>query len=200
VRLGILGGTFNPIHNGHIQMANYAIKNHKLDDVFILPSGNPPHKNKIELINPYERYEMCLLATMHYDNLLVEALEIERSGKTYTFDTLNQLKNRYSINNQIYYIIGGDTLLNLHKWKRDKEVFKMTNFIAFLRKGYDNKAIIKQKDLLEKEYNANILLDYSEILDISSTEIRKNVSQNISISNLVPKEVEKYIYEHKIYR
>jgi len=200
VKLGILGGTFNPIHNGHIQMANYAIKNYQLDDVFILPSGQPPHKNKIELINAYERYEMCLLAAMHYDNIMVESLEIERSGKTYTFDTLSQLRKQYDINSQIYYIVGGDTLLKLHSWKMAKEVFKMTTFIAFLRKGYNNKEIITQSDLLKKEYNANILLDYSEILDVSSTEIRKKISQNISISNLVSKEVEQYIYEHKIYR
>jgi len=200
VKLGILGGTFNPIHNGHIQMANYAIKNYKLDNIFILPSGQPPHKDKMELINAYERYEMCLLAVMHYDNIMVESLEIERNGKTYTFDTLSQLRKQYGINNQIYYIVGGDTLLNLHSWKMAKEVFKMTTFIVFLRKGYNNKEIITQSDLLKKEYNANILLDYSEILDVSSTEIRKRISQNISISNLVSKEVEQYIYEHKIYR
>ena len=200
MNLGILGGTFNPIHNGHIQMAQYAIDNHDIDDVIILPSGHPPHKSNKTLLNSNDRYELCLLATMDHDNLVVESLEIERKGTTYTFDTLQYYNNLYNLRNNVNYIIGGDTVLQLHKWKKFEEIFKICKFIAFLRKGYNNKKIIDYANYLVDKYKLKIVFDYQEVLDVSSSDIRSKIINGVGITNLVPKRVEEYIYEHKIYK
>lgn len=200
MKIGILGGTFNPIHNGHIEMANYAILNEQLSDVVILPSGNPPHKKATTILSSYDRYEMCLLATMNHDRLVVDSLEIERKGKTYTVDTLKYYQQLYGRQHSLHYIIGGDTVLQLHNWKNFKEVFLLCHFIAFVRKGYDHTEIYKQAQYLRDNYDCKITFGQQEIIPISSTDIRKKTSNKKSIQNLVPKSVESYIHEHKLYR
>lgn len=200
MKIGILGGTFNPIHNGHIEMANYAILNEQLSDVVILPSGSPPHKKENAVLSSYDRYEMCLLATMNNDRLVVDSLEIERKGKTFTVDTLKYYQQLYGHNNSIHYIIGGDTVLQLHKWRDFEKVFSLCQFSAFVRKGYDHTKIYEQAQYLRDNYGCVITFGKQEIVPISSTDIRKKISQNKSIQNLVPKTVESYINEHKLYR
>jgi len=199
MKIGILGGTFNPIHLGHIQMTQFAIKNYGFDKVVILPSGNPPHKNSENLLSGHKRYEMCLLATVDHDNLIVESLEIERKGTTYTIDSLEYFSNIYS-NNSIYYIIGGDTVLHLNKWKQFEKVFKLCKFIAFLREGYDNSKILNHAKYLKKQYNLDITFDYQGIMDVSSSDIRNKIANNVDVSEFIPKRVIEYIYEYKIYK
>lgn len=200
MKIGILGGTFNPIHNGHIEMANYAILNEQLRDVVILPSGSPPHKKATAILSSYDRYEMCLLATMNHDRLVVDSIEIERKGKTYTVDTLKYYQQLYGKQHTLHYIIGGDTVLQLHRWKDFEKVFSLCHFIAFVRKGYDHTEIFKHAKYLSDNYDCNITFGKQEIIPISSTDIRKKISQKKSIKNLVPKTVESYINEHKFYR
>ncbi|MDX1358978.1 MAG: nicotinate (nicotinamide) nucleotide adenylyltransferase, partial [Clostridia bacterium] len=124
MRIGILGGTFNPIHNGHLEMAEIAVDVYSLDDVILIPTGNPPHKADEEIISKYDRYELCLLSAAAYDNIFVSSVEIDREGITYTIDTLKELEKLYGIRDELYFIIGGDTVFQLEKWKDFKEVFK----------------------------------------------------------------------------
>ncbi|MBN2852170.1 MAG: nicotinate (nicotinamide) nucleotide adenylyltransferase [Clostridia bacterium] len=200
MKVGIVGGTFNPIHNGHIDMATHAYVNHGLDDILILPSGNPPHKDQQDLLDGSDRFEMCLLACMDHDHLLVESLELERKGTTYTIDSLQYYNDVYHLKDSLYYIIGGDTVLQLTSWREYQKVFKACRFIAFLRKGFDNDEILQCAEDLKKKFSLDIVFDETEIPDISSTDIRNRVRNKQSIKELVPERVEKYIYEHGLYK
>lgn len=194
-----MGGTFNPIHNGHMQMIENAIEYFGLDDVVVIPSGIPPHKNE-EILSPYRRYEMCLLAAAGYDNIFVSSLEIERSGFTYTIDTLKELEIHYGIKDNIYFIIGGDTVFELENWKNFKQVFKKCSFIAFGRTGSDHVEIMKKIEFLKRAYKAKISIIPREIEDISSTGIRKLVREGKSFKGLVPKRVGEYILKRDLYK
>ena len=200
MKIGIMGGTFNPIHNGHMEMVEIAIDVFGLDNVMLIPTGNPPHKNASEVISKYERYELCLLSAAKYDNIFVSSVEIDREGTTYTIETLKELEKIYGIRDEIYFIIGGDTVLLLEKWMDFKEVFKRCKFIAFGRIGMDSTKIEGKIDYLKREYGADIGYITADIMDIASRDLRDMIKNGESISGLVPKRAEKYILRHGLYK
>ena len=183
MRIGILGGTFNPIHNGHLEMAEIAVDVFSLDDVILIPTGNPPHKEGEEVISKYDRYELCLLSAAAYDNIFVSSVEIDREGITYTIDTLKELEKLYGIRDELYFIIGGDTVFQLEKWKDFKEVFKRCSFIAFGRAGMDTSAIMEKIDYLNYTYGADIGYISADILDVASRELRDMIKNDQSVAS-----------------
>lgn len=198
MKVGLMGGTFNPIHLGHLIISEYIRNNFPLDKIIFIPSGNPPHKSWGELIATEHRYNMSLLATgsnLYFD---VSLSEINRQGKSYTVDTINEFKSIHP-NDDFYFIIGGDTLYELTKWHDYKTLFNITNFIVIDRPGFENLEIIDKIEELNRVYGARIFYLKGPLMDISSTEIRQNLRQNKSIKYLVPKEVEDYISFHKLY-
>lgn len=200
MKTGILGGTFNPIHNGHIEMAEIAVDVFGLDDVMLIPTGNPPHKNNQETLSKYERYELCLLSASRYDNIFVSSIEIDRPGYTYTIDTLKELEKTYGIRDELYFIIGGDTVFKLESWKSFRDVFKRCKFIAFGRAGIETSEITKKIEELEARYGANIKLITADIMDIASQDLRDMVRTGQSVSGLIPPEAESYIKRHNLYK
>jgi len=198
-RIGIMGGTFNPVHNGHIYMAQKAYEEFGLDSVLFIPVGNPPHKSDEEVAGKEHRFAMLELALQDYPELGISRVELDRAGCTYTIDTLNLLHR--SIEDAVFYfIIGADTLLELNTWKNFNDVIKLTEFICFLRPGSDSQTVMQYISAIYDTYKKEILVAKSEGINVSSRMIREKLSQGKPVSGLLNEKVEKYIRENGVYR
>lgn len=201
-KIGIFGGTFAPIHNGHIRAALKFKEEFALDKLLIIPASIPPHKEQPKGDSPKHRLEMLKLVfdTDEYKNNGIEISEYElnKPGKSYTVDTL---KHYYSEDSQLYLLCGTDMLLSFHLWKSVEEIAKLTNLVFARREGFTNELNVKienQKKRLKKEYGLNIFELELSALQLSSTYIRENLDEDLS--ELVPKEVLKYISHNNLYR
>ncbi len=210
-KIGILGGTFNPIHIAHLIMAEYALEELNLDRILFMPSGNPPHKDKNLIISNDDRKAMIELAINSNEKFIFSDIELNRSGKIYTVDTLRILKET-NPDNEYYFIMGEDSLLYFDNWKEPENIVKLANIVVARRnsgsssnydKSYLNdmdKKLLEKKAFLEKEYNADIFFLTMPNIDISSTVIRDRIKSDKSINYLVPKEVLNYIKEKNLYK
>jgi nicotinate-nucleotide adenylyltransferase len=206
MRIGILGGTFNPIHNGHIKIAETAKKKCSLESVILLPTGNPPHK-KNKITDKSHRYKMVSEAIKNKPGLSVSDLELKRDGYVYTVDTLKTLNHGDgSPGSQDgpgepslwFYIIGADVLFDLENWKNFSEVSKLCNFIVFRRPGSCESFNDRVRYMKEKYGDIFNIIGF-DIIDISSTYIRKNIMKTDIIENILPEGVYEYIKENKLY-
>ncbi len=198
-KIGILGGTFNPVHCGHLIIAEAVREKFRLDRVLFIPVGTPPHKPGMEVAEARHRFEMvkCAVSTNPYFE--ASRLEMDRAGITYTVDTLADLKWVYPEGTEFYFIIGADIVPELTGWKDYAAVFGMCSFIAVLRPGHDREAFKLLVAGLEEKYGARILTAETPLIDISSTDIRDRVSGGRSIKYLVPYCVEEYIIGNRLY-
>jgi nicotinate-nucleotide adenylyltransferase len=198
-RIGILGGTFDPVHIGHIFAAEAARDAYALDYVLFIPAGDPPHKKNIRLAPGKDRIEMLRRAAEHNPFFKVDPREVERKGTTYTIDTLRELREEYP-GNELFFIIGGDTLLELKNWREFNSVAKLCRFIVYERPGVAMDEQLKEANWLEETFNAVIHFLEGPHLEVSSKLIRKRLKNNQTIRYLVPEEVYKYIIEHNLYK
>ncbi len=215
MKIGILGGTFDPVHFGHLRTAEEVGEIFGLKKVYLIPSNNPPHK-KDKYITPFkDRLYMLQCAIEGSDILDVLDIEGRRPGYSYTIDTLRELKSEryFGKNAEFYFIIGMDAFLEIETWKEYKELFRYANFVIVKRLGYNIKNI---EDLLErldlayqkeengiyhsKETKKYICLINVTFLDISSTKIRKLIREGRSINFLLPEKVKNYILEKGLYK
>lgn len=199
MKIGIMGGTFNPIHNGHLILSEYIREEANLDKIIFIPAGRPPHKKNPEVLNSNTRKEMLDLAIESNSYFEVSTLEIDKDDISYTIDTVNELKKIYP-KDEIYLIIGGDSLLELEKWKDFKRLISITNFIVVDRHGSSSEEVIKKIKELNRTYNGNITRFHSPIIEISSTDIRKRIKKGLSIKYLVPEGVEEHIISKELYK
>ena len=197
IKIGIMGGTFDPIHCAHLAIAEFIRDNYKLDKILFIPSGNPPHKNQ-DITDKYDRYNMVLLSTINNDDFIVSDIEVKRDDKTYTIDTLKNLKQIYK-DAEIYFITGADAICDIETWKDVEGNFKLANFIAATRPGISLLIANEKIKELKDKYSANIETVYVPSLDISSTYIREQLNKNKTIRYLVPELVNEYIYNKKLY-
>ena len=198
MRIGIMGGTFDPIHYAHLATAEFIRDKYQLDKIIFIPTGNPPHK-LLNVTNKYDRYNMVLVSTENNDDFLVLDTEIKSETRTYTVDTLRSLKESYS-NCEIYFITGADAICDIETWKEVEENFKLANFIAATRPGISLLEAPEKIEKLKDKYNANIISVYVPSLDISSTYIRQQLKARKSVRYLLPENVEKYIHDKKLYK
>ncbi|MCX7694391.1 MAG: nicotinate-nucleotide adenylyltransferase [Caloramator sp.] len=198
ISVGIMGGTFNPIHNGHLIIANEVLNQLNIDKIFFIPVGIPPHKNLDEVVSADDRFKMVELAVKKNNKFEALDIEIKRPGFTYTIDTLKTLNEIYK-NYKFYFIIGFDTLKELHTWKQIEEIYKYCSFVVVNRNS-DKKNIV---DLI-KHYNNlyGLQIEYVNIpnIEISSSSIRDKIKNNRSIKYYVPDAVEEYIIAKNLYR
>lgn len=197
-KVGILGGTFDPIHYAHLATAEFIKDKYKLDWMFFIPTGNPPHKLGIKT-DKYDRYNMVLLATETNSNFIALDLEIERKERTYTVDTLKDLKNKYP-EAEFYFITGADAICEVESWKGMKKNFEMATFIAATRPGISLLKAQEKIEQLEKKYNTSIISVYVPSLDISSTYIREQIEDGKTVRYLIPESVEKYLETKNLYK
>lgn len=201
-RLGIMGGTFNPIHYGHLVTAEESYYEFSLDIVIFMPSGHPPHKKDGEIISAEDRYLMTVIATASNPHFFVSRLEIERPGPSYAIDTLRELHQIYGEDIEYFFITGADAILEILTWKDSEKIYDMCSFIAATRPGY---SLEKFKELSLSSPEKDIKLPKVHFLEvpalaISSTDIRRRVKAGSPIRYLVPDEVANYIYKNGLYR
>ncbi len=215
MKFGILGGTFDPVHFGHLRTAEEVVETFELEKVYLLPSKMPPHK-KSKLITPFsERAYMIKLAIEESKMLDILDIEGKRNGYSYTIDTLKYIYSDpfFGKNPEIYFILGSDAFLEIHTWKDYRKLFYYANFVVVERPGYNYKniikvlrrlCIIKDNDFKNKNVLPLITGKFIYILsvtfmDISSTKIRKLIRQKRSISFLLPEKVKDYILKKGLY-
>ncbi len=194
MRIGIMGGTLDPVHNGHLQIARRVRAEMGLDGVMLLPAGDPPHKRRRS--DKLDRLEMARRAAAGEDGMFASDIEITRKGTTYTVDTLRALRERQPEVEWVY-IIGADTLNILESWRNFAEIAKMCAFAAVGRPGVQGAR--EHAEALKAQYGARIEILQAAGPEISSTGIRARVAEGKSIAGLVPEEVEAYIRERGMY-
>jgi nicotinate-nucleotide adenylyltransferase len=187
MKIGILGGTFNPVHIGHLILAEEAREKLGLDKVIFIPANLPPHKDNIDIADPQARLKMLKLAAKGNKYFAVSDIEIRRSGRSYTIDTIKTLKDKYK-GDELYFIIGSDLLKYLEGWKDLSEIFKIVKFIAATRPGYPLENI-----------PAYIKTLGIRAVDISGFSVRQCVKEGKSFRYLVPEAVFEYINKTKLY-
>lgn len=195
-KIGILGGTFNPIHLAHLYIAYEAKNQLNLDKIIFIPAGNPPHKKNQNIVEASLRYEMVYEAIKNYDDFEISNYEIDKKGYSYTFETLENFKDK---DNELYFITGADCLMDIERWKNPEGIFKLSKFVVFNRPGYNKDEIETQKIKIEDKFNTRItFLDIID-LEISSSMIRKRISEGKRVDFFLSKEVLSFIKENKIY-
>lgn len=197
-RVGIMGGTFDPIHYGHLVAADTVRHEFNMKSIIFVPAGHPPHKTAYRISAAEHRYNMAVLATESNPYFWVSRIEVDRPGYSYTVDTMRQFRSELGNNYELYFITGADALLEIFNWKDVSELIKLCFFIAVTRPGYDLLQLREQasfsRELLEK-----IRVVEVPALSISSTDIRWRFSQQKPIRYLLPERVEEYINYYKLY-
>lgn len=198
-KIGIMGGTFNPIHQGHLQMADAALKQAKLDQIWFMPSKLPPHKRTMDILDEKDRSEMIRLAIRQKKAFVFSDFELQREGITYTAETLRLLQNLHP-EHQYYFIMGGDSFFQLETWYLPQEIMKRAVILAVSRDGIKEAEMRKQAGELKRKYQADIQLLHMPKADISSSEIRTRLQRGESVRDLVPEPVREYIIEQGLYQ
>ena len=194
-----MGGTFDPIHTGHLVVAEEVRKEFHLDKVIFMPTGDPPHKDDKKVSPGENRYEMTLLATITNPYFEISKLELDRKGITYTIDTMISLKEKYGDRVELFFITGADSLLELHKWKDSEKILELCKIVAATRPGYDLGHMEGRLKELNELHKDKINTITTPGLQISSTDIRRRVKSKMSIKYLLPESVEIYINKYKLY-
>ena len=198
-KIGIMGGTFNPIHCGHLMLAEWAMDFATLDEVWVIPTGYSYKKQATEVVSAVHRYEMCLLATAGNPRMKVLDLEMRRGGYTYSYETFEQLSVQFP-EDHFYFIFGADCLFSLETWKYPERIFAKCDGIAAIRNDSMWEEMEQKAKELEERFHAGILLMPFVRMELSSTQIRNRVAEGRSIRYLVPDAVNSYILEKRLYR
>lgn len=191
-RVGIMGGTFDPIHHGHLVCAEEARYQFELDEVVFIPAGQPWQKKGVT--SAQDRLRMTEMAVASNPAFSVSRLEIDREGPTYTMDTLADLRALYGDEVELFFVTGSDAVMEILTWKDPQTVLSQAQFIAASRPGYDLNKLAKEG------FGDRVRLMEIPALELSSTSIRERVREGRPVRYLVPLEVERYIVERKLYR
>ncbi|KYH34495.1 nicotinate-nucleotide adenylyltransferase [Clostridium tepidiprofundi DSM 19306] len=199
IKKAIFGGTFDPIHNGHIQVAYEAMYKLKLDKVIFMPSGNPPHKQESKVTDSNIRCRLVEAAIQHEKNFDISYYEVNKCELSYTYETVKHFKQSEP-NTEWYFIAGADCLIDIDSWYNVEGILDYCDFVVFNRTEYSIEDILIQKAKVEKIYNKKIIFIDEHILQISSTDIRNKIKNNRSASYLVPHDAYKLIKELNLYK
>lgn len=198
-KIGIMGGTFNPIHIGHLILAERAMEDNALDEIWLIPTGYSYMKKNQDIVSGEERYIMATLAIEGYNRMKCLDIEINRSGYTYSYETLEQLKDMYP-DYMFYFIFGADCLFTIETWKYPERIFNNCKVIAAVRNGASMTEMEQKKEELEQRFGAKIILFPFLNLEISSTELRERIRTGKSVRHLIPEKVLSYIQEKQLYK
>lgn len=197
--IGIMGGTFDPIHMGHLLLGRQAYQEYGLDSVWFMPSGQPPHKKERHVSSAEDRCAMVKLAIQGEPGFVFSDFEVLREGNTYTAKTMKLLNDAYS-DHRFYYIIGADSLYEIESWYHPEEVLASVPFLA-ARREYEreHRSFDRQIAYLKDRYGAQIHVLHCNEMDISSAQIRRAAAHGLPIDDYVPKAVREYIDLHGLY-
>jgi nicotinate-nucleotide adenylyltransferase len=192
MNIGVFGGTFDPIHFGHLLLAEQAMELVPLDEVWFIPTGEPPHKKGKKITEAEHRYQMVLLATQDHPYFRVSRLEMERKGPSYTIDTLQTLKEMYP-NDQFFLLVGADMVKDLPRWYKIKEILQFVHIVGLGRLG------VKEGKIPDDIHERLTWIPDAVETNISSTTVRERLAHGKSIRYMVPEQVRRYIKENRLY-
>jgi nicotinate-nucleotide adenylyltransferase len=217
-RIGLLGGTFNPVHNGHLAIARQTREALQLERVVLIPTGDPPHKPLEHLAPAKDRYEMVRLAIGSDPSLSVSDVDVRRAGKSYSIETVRLLQQQFGRETTLYFLIGLDAFLELPTWRDPETLLTLCSFVVISRPGLSFQALstlpliprLPQASLVDLDAGRSVRLDTAlgqqsliclrlPPSDVSASEIRAKIAQRIPTANLLPPAVESYILQHHIY-
>ena len=204
MKIGIFGGSCDPVHIGHIELAKQAIESGIVDKVIFIPAANQPFKLDRKMADGYERLKMIEIAIDGIPNLEVSDYELARPDDvSYTINTLNGMREEYA-DDEIFFITGADSFIKIHTWTRPEEILRNFPIIVGLRPGYKEEDIAEQERELGEKYGARVYKLENDLVDISSTELRELIIQgkldeNDPRASFVPKKVKEYIVEQRVY-
>lgn len=196
-KIGILGGSFNPIHHAHLKMASCALKQFDLDDMWLIPAKCPPHKQDM-IFDDEHRLNMLRLGISEYPGLSLHLYEYQKEGLSYTVETLRALKEMYP-DTDFYYVMGEDSLYDFPKWYQPSEIAALANIIVACRPDVESDFAELLQKRREEFHNPFYRLNM-DLLAISSTEIRERLKNGLPITDIVPKTVAAYIEQHHLYQ
>lgn len=197
-KVGIMGGTFNPIHFGHLLLAETAFHQFHLDEILIMPTKNPYYKKISNSVTEKDRVAMVELAIEDNRHFRLSKEELDREGTTYTVETLSHLTKK-NPDYEYYFIMGADSLYHIESWKEPEKILEMATIVVAGRAGTGT-SLSSQIEYIENKYEASIYRLNSPVLEISSNDIRRRVRDGESIRYLLPSKVVDYIYEHDLYK
>ena len=200
MRMGVMGGTFDPIHYGHLVTAESAYESFHLDHVQFVPVGTPPHKDEEVLTPARHRLAMTRLAVTNNPHFVASSVEVERPGASYTIDTMRYFHEQYGPDVELFFITGVDAIMEIPNWNNAKGLFELCTFIAATRPGYSVERFQAFLSELTPRRRRKIKTLEVPALAISSTDLRRRVREGRSIKYLVPDLVEQYIADHGLYR
>lgn len=199
MKTGVFGGTFNPVHKGHIMLAEYCMDSVGLDRIIMIPTAVPPHKISDNLASENDRLNMCKLACRGKENFFVSDIEIKRQGKSYTYETLTQLKEIYP-DDHLYTIMGADMFLTLNRWKNPEIIFEKSSIITIPRDEENKLELENFYNKVLKAMGASSVILPNPVMSVSSTFIRENLDNFNLISDMLDKGVYDYIIKNNLYR
>lgn len=198
-KIGILGGTFDPIHYGHLILGEQARGEADLDQVIFMPAMVQPFKLNTKAAEGFQRYDMLKIATADNPYFSVSEMELNSPGVSYTIETLRGCEDRYGKDAELYFIIGTDAFLKLEKWYKSEDLLKEFAFVVGTRPGYKEQELKQRIEEFREKFGTDILEINNSEVEISSTDIKNRIKEGKSIKYLLPEEVEQYIYENKLY-
>lgn len=201
MKIGIMGGTFDPIHNGHLMLGQAAYEAADLDQVWFMPNGNPPHKNSSTMESEVvDRIRMTELAIQPFPQFKLELYEAERTTVSYSYSTMEFLAKEHP-NDEFYFILGADSLFTIELWKYPEKFLRTCTVLATYRDDINTmEKMDKQIRYLTEKYDAKIELFSTSLVKVASHELREKVKEGRNISDYVPKDVETYILTHHLYQ
>ncbi len=207
MKIGIFGGAFNPVHNGHLHLMDSLVQANGIDRLIVIPTADPPHKTNENFVSAEDRFNMLSLALHNRDHFAgnitdkteISDIEFRLKGKSYTYHTLTELKKMYP-DDSFYLFMGSDQFLSFKKWYKYQEILKLAKVVGLVREDGEHekmrKFLTENTDTLPPD---RICIDIARPLVISSSDIREKIKNGESIAGLVPENVEKYIAEKRLY-
>ena len=200
MKIGIMGGTFDPIHKGHLMLGEYAYKLFELDKVWFMPNGNPPHKANSKIgSDAKDRMAMVELAIAGKEYFELQPYEVLNTDVNYSYKTMEHFNEVYS-DDEFYFIIGADSLFMIETWVKPERLLKTCTMLAAYRDDKSTEEMMKQIQYLNEKYGADIRLLNTPNVDISSSEIRSKLQDQEVVNELVPESVMQYIIEKRLYK
>ncbi len=196
-KVGIFGGSFNPIHIGHLLLAQEALEHFELEKVLLIPTADNPLKRKITDIDKCDRFELVRLSAEGNDRFEVSDIEINSKKANYTIDTVRQLKEMDEA--EYYFICGADIILDIERWKDFDILFSLMKFALAARPGYKEERLNAHVNYLRDRYQAQIDIFYAPLIDLSSTDIRRRIGADRSVRYMISDKVYDYIIQNKMY-
>ncbi len=197
-KIGLMGGTFDPIHYGHLLIAENAYEQFRLDEVIFMPTGTSPHKDSGKILDANERMELIRLAIQDNPHFSCSDYEITKEGICYTYLTLRDFHKQFQ-DAELYFIMGADSLAYFDSWRCPDEISRLSTILAAVRDGLDLDQLLPIRDSLEQKYNTRIGFINTPNFSVSSHMIRQRLAKQQTVRYLIPDAVEAYLKQHAIY-